>query len=83
VLQNSNFEENNGAAQLPPLEKVLAQCHENSRMVPKALTRARKAREKCDHLLRTLQVRLELPCGDGLEPESYSRPPQGSHRAVC
>lgn len=64
------------------LESVLLKSQENSRMVPKALARANKTREKCDLLLRTLQTRLELPCDDSLEPSSYPRPPQGSRREV-
>lgn len=80
-LQNANAENENPSQPLS-LEVVLAQSHENSRMVPKAVARASQARAKCDHLLRTLQTRLELPCDDGLEPDSYTRPPQGSRREV-
>ena len=81
-LQNLNLEDER-SSQNQSLEAILEQNHANSRLVPKALARANKAKEKCDHLLRTLQTRLELPCDDSLEPGSFPRPPPGSRREVC
>jgi IQ calmodulin-binding motif len=65
------------------LSSVLQQRLCNSRAVVGALCQANKAKVKCDHLIRTLHTRLELPMdGNDLDPERYSRPPQGSKREV-
>lgn len=70
------------AESTPSLESIVLQSHENSKAVPKALERAEKVQKKCDHLLRTLQTRLELPCHDVQDARQYPRPPQGSQREV-
>ena len=69
--------------QMPDIGSILEDSHCNSRKVIDVLARANKAKAKCDHLMRTVQARLELPCDSNtIEPDLYPRPPPGTRREV-